>query len=483
MKCKGNRKSKKQKLSLKYNIQKRVREKKRRMKKEAKKLGLRKKIKKDPGIPNSWPFKAEMLAQIEKQKEKKDAEMAKKRAEAKSKAVKDKKETFLEQQKAHRAREEERRRKRAEQVELSQLDALRKLILKADVYVQVLDARDPLGCRCPDLEAYAQENGKRLVFALAKSDLVPAQTSARWIQFLGHVAPTVVVSAEAGREGIPELIRALGHAPTAAQGSATAKAIPGVAAASAVALLGYAGTGKKTLSKAIRKDCSGASDWLLEGLGRLRPAEDLEGEAGVAAALHLAIRGSLPKGTAQPAEPIEVTKLYLERAGKTALMRRYRLAAFEDASGFVKAWATDKKLKTKKGKDPTPETAALRFVAEMGTAPGVACAPPDAPLAGAVNLWSVHGPSKGALEAAMTAQAQLLGSRDASSGPSAGCVLCASGSSLGQEIALKELMDGDEVGSGGEDDDMDDDDMLEGGFEEGEEEEDFDEDDEMDDDE
>ncbi|CAE8614019.1 unnamed protein product, partial [Polarella glacialis] len=69
MKCKGNNKSKKQKLSLKYNIQKRQREHKRRVKKEATKLGMKKRVKKDPGIPNSWPFKAEMLADIERLKE------------------------------------------------------------------------------------------------------------------------------------------------------------------------------------------------------------------------------------------------------------------------------------------------------------------------------------------------------------------------------------------------------------------------------
>jgi len=66
--------SNRQTLKQKYKIQKRVKEHDRKLKKAAKKGGAApgKKFK-DPGIPNSWPCKAELLAQVEAAKDRKAA--------------------------------------------------------------------------------------------------------------------------------------------------------------------------------------------------------------------------------------------------------------------------------------------------------------------------------------------------------------------------------------------------------------------------
>lgn len=64
---------------------------------------------------------------------------------------------------------------------------------KADILVQTLDARDPLYCRCEELETWAKQNGKRLVFVLTKGDLVIPQQLADWQQSLGHLAPVFCV--------------------------------------------------------------------------------------------------------------------------------------------------------------------------------------------------------------------------------------------------------------------------------------------------
>ncbi|CAE7252195.1 nsun2 [Symbiodinium necroappetens] len=121
MKLLGNRKSKKQKLSRKYNIQKRIREHKRRVKKEAKKLGLKKRVRKDPGIPNSLPWKAELLAEIEAKKAKREEELARKKQEAKNKVKQDRLEQQRQSQELRQQKDAERRKKRAEQVRLSSL--------------------------------------------------------------------------------------------------------------------------------------------------------------------------------------------------------------------------------------------------------------------------------------------------------------------------------------------------------------------------
>merc|ERR1719253_2133080 len=71
MKLKGA-KSKNVKLGTKRKREKKVRDVKRKLKKEAKKAKqngtYQKRLKKDPGIPNLWPFKHEMLQGLQRKK-------------------------------------------------------------------------------------------------------------------------------------------------------------------------------------------------------------------------------------------------------------------------------------------------------------------------------------------------------------------------------------------------------------------------------
>lgn len=191
MKLLGNRKSKRTKLSLKYNIQKRVREHKRRVRKEAKKLGKKKQARKDPGIPNTWPFKAQMLQELERKKEEREKELEKRKLRAKAKAKRDAERQVRESREAARDKEAERRAKRAVDARVRDKVTLAHTLFSADVLLQVLDARDPMGCRCEAFEAWAHENGKRLLFVLSKADLISAHLAAQWLQVLGQVAPAV----------------------------------------------------------------------------------------------------------------------------------------------------------------------------------------------------------------------------------------------------------------------------------------------------
>jgi nuclear GTP-binding protein len=52
---------------------------------------------------------------------------------------------------------------------------LRSVIDSSDIIIEVLDARDPNGCRCKTLEAEAQGSGqgKKIILVLNKIDLVP----------------------------------------------------------------------------------------------------------------------------------------------------------------------------------------------------------------------------------------------------------------------------------------------------------------------
>ncbi|XP_037386370.1 guanine nucleotide-binding protein-like 3 isoform X1 [Talpa occidentalis] len=197
--------SKRMTCHKRYKIQKKVREHHRKLRKEAKKRG-HKKPRKDPGVPNSAPFKEALL---------REAELRKQRLEE-----------LKQQQKLDRQKEQEKRRKletdsgvmpcneEPMKEDFGQCEnknkaksskqnpkklycqELKKVIEASDVLLEVLDARDPLGCRCPQVEeAIVRCEQKKLVLVLNKSDLVPKESLENWLNYLKKELPTVVFRA------------------------------------------------------------------------------------------------------------------------------------------------------------------------------------------------------------------------------------------------------------------------------------------------
>lgn len=74
---------------------------------------------------------------------------------------------------------------------------LDRVVAMSDVLLEVLDARDPLGCRCAALETAALEHRtpKRIVIVLNKADLVPADNLDAWVRYLRRFHPTIAFKA------------------------------------------------------------------------------------------------------------------------------------------------------------------------------------------------------------------------------------------------------------------------------------------------
>ncbi|KAI6172911.1 hypothetical protein M3Y98_01025800 [Aphelenchoides besseyi] len=72
---------------------------------------------------------------------------------------------------------------------------VRKTIEAADVVIEVLDARDPLGSRSREIEEAVVQKGKRLVLLLNKIDLVPKENVRQWIHYLRQKLPTIAFQA------------------------------------------------------------------------------------------------------------------------------------------------------------------------------------------------------------------------------------------------------------------------------------------------
>jgi nuclear GTP-binding protein len=197
----------------------------------------KKKHKASTDIPAAWPFKNELLEQIEQSRELAAIEAVKEK-ERRRKQQSQKRVT-----KSQRRNEEILRRAKA-QSEQAVVSALAKgrhyfnemmhVVARAHVVLIVLDARDPMGSRCPALEGLIRElptlddendDGavdasdsddndddnddsddddddndkpsaaaqKRVMFVLNKIDLVPGEVAAAWIAHLSREFPTIGV--------------------------------------------------------------------------------------------------------------------------------------------------------------------------------------------------------------------------------------------------------------------------------------------------
>ncbi|KAF3435999.1 hypothetical protein FNV43_RR23091 [Rhamnella rubrinervis] len=196
-------KSKRVPLKKKYKVIKKVKEHHKKKAKEAKKLGLnrKRKVEKDPGIPNDWPFKEQELKALEARRARAIEDLEQKKAARKERAQK-RKLGLLDDNDISKlsAKEEENGNedssglgKNRDNSDRAFYKELVKVIEASDVILEVLDARDPLGTRCIDMEKMVMKSGpeKHLVLLLNKIDLVPREAVEKWLNYLREELPAV----------------------------------------------------------------------------------------------------------------------------------------------------------------------------------------------------------------------------------------------------------------------------------------------------
>ncbi|KAL8489861.1 hypothetical protein ACS0TY_025663 [Phlomoides rotata] len=194
---------KKSKKRKKYKVIRNVKEHHKKKAKEAKKLGFDKKpkVEKDPGIPNGWPFKEQELKALEVRRQRPLQEIEDKKAAHKERAQKRKLGILEDDEVQEDASVGEETGVTKNGVcgtliynsEKSFYKELVKVIEAADVIIEVLDACDPLGTRCADMENMVRSSGpdKHLVLLLNKIDLVPCESAEKWLKYLREELPTV----------------------------------------------------------------------------------------------------------------------------------------------------------------------------------------------------------------------------------------------------------------------------------------------------
>ncbi|KAL6060062.1 nuclear GTP-binding protein nug1 [Balamuthia mandrillaris] len=175
-------------------------------------------LKKDPGVPNLYPFKAQFLNKLERLKEKEEAEQARRKQERAK--LREKKRLTSIQQLVEDARDRQdlydlhqeqlnnnnlnnnkndktKKKKKSNDPGAESRRAyyreFKKVTKAADVILEVLDARDPLGCRCVDVERMilAKDPNKKFILILNKIDLVPKDNVQKWLSYLRNEHPTL----------------------------------------------------------------------------------------------------------------------------------------------------------------------------------------------------------------------------------------------------------------------------------------------------
>ncbi|XP_053683057.1 nucleolar GTP-binding protein 2 [Sabethes cyaneus] len=122
---------------------------------------------------------------------------------------------------------------------------LHKVIDSADVLLQVLDARDPMGTRSKYIEGFLKKEKphKHLFFILNKVDLVPIWVTQRWVALLSKEYPTIAFHASLthpfGKGALINLLRQIGKL------HVDKKQI-------SVGFIGYPNVGKSSVINALR---------------------------------------------------------------------------------------------------------------------------------------------------------------------------------------------------------------------------------------
>ncbi|XP_006615063.1 guanine nucleotide-binding protein-like 3 homolog [Apis dorsata] len=202
--------SKRMPARKRYKIEKKVREHNRKLRKEAKKHPKNKP--KIIEVPNQCPFKKDILKEVEAMRKQHEEEKQKQREAARQKKQEELAKTGLQglvsaaenKQQQHQEMEIDTPHEKIKDALTKEENSLKayykefkKVLDAADVILEVVDARDPLGTRCKQVEEAVQsaKENKRLVIVLNKADLVPRENLDQWLRYLRSSLPAVAFKA------------------------------------------------------------------------------------------------------------------------------------------------------------------------------------------------------------------------------------------------------------------------------------------------
>ncbi len=199
------------------------------------------------------------------------------------------------------------------------------IVRRADVVLEVVDARDPMSTRSRRLERMVSALGKKLVIVINKADLVPRDVSERWKRILRGQGYEVVYMAARDHKGTRVLRK-------------TIRRVAGDISPIVVAVTGFPKTGKSTIINALKGRHSASTSPIPGSPGYTRHAQlyrigtnmymiDTPGVIPVEGGwLEAVLRGRPPE---QLRDPVKPAVALLERAlryNPNAVLNAYGIA-------------------------------------------------------------------------------------------------------------------------------------------------------------
>ncbi|CAF0903808.1 unnamed protein product [Rotaria sordida] len=404
-----NKKSKRVSCAHRYSIAKKVRAHNKKVRKEIRKHPeLKKRKSKDIKIPKLAPFKNELLQQ---------AEEAKKQLEQERQLKKQQRALARQQKKTERPKslesminDAERRQDVFGHEQSSTNDQMhlsaevgegdersrktfyrefKKVVDASDIIIQVLDARDPLGCRCPQVEEAVLTSGKnkKLILLLNKIDLIPRDNLDKWLKYLRNEFPTI-----AFRSSTQNQRDRLGHVKASLKacdehllkssnkciGASTLMNLLSnycrkndIKTSITVGIVGFPNVGKSSVINSLKRSqaCeTGSMPGITKQMQTIKldkliklfdsPGIVMSKETNPAS---LVLRNCIRIETIE--DPVPAIELLLNRCSKEQMMLQYNLSDFQDVNEFLSKMAL-KMGSLKKGGIPDINKAAQRVLSD-----------------------------------------------------------------------------------------------------------------------
>ncbi|TMS35210.1 hypothetical protein L596_002659 [Steinernema carpocapsae] len=394
--------SKRMTCRKRFKIEKKVREHNRKLKKDAKNKKQWTSANKTITVPNKCPFKEQVLLQAERAREEEEERKRAQKEQAKERRAEKRKSEVanLEDLQAKVSRETKQFEKkqaatesgiaRADQLNDKSVKAyaseVRKLVETADIVIEVLDARDPLGSRSKAVEESIIKSGKRLVLLLNKIDLIPKSNVKEWLGYLRKQFPTIAFKASTQEQN-----QKLGRYSYANLNADTSKCIGAnlvmgllanycrnkdIKTSVRVGVIGYPNVGKSSVINSLKRKraCEvGATPGLTKQLQEIELDKHIRliDSPGVVLAakdkldaVEIALKNAIRiEAISDPIAPVQAI---LRRCSVDTLMKHYKIPEFRECDQFL-ALVARKMGKLGKGARPNVNAAAKQVLIDWNS--------------------------------------------------------------------------------------------------------------------